>query len=216
MQSIRKMALVPHGMVEQLFQKQQLMTDEPIEQLSSLDSDLHRILKDTTLPSDQKAKLYNQALERFSVMRHKHIDPAPVEQPEEEPDHDVLSGVPKQYMNRAHALYKKVRTIPGMKWNDQGEMVYNGERVPGSNIVDLIHTFVKPGRRNGMKPVGWRVFGQRLLEGGVPRTLITNKMLWKDVETGHEEDNPRPETPRRRINRQPAQPINRGPRWQRL
>jgi hypothetical protein len=211
------MALVPQGMVDQLFQKQQLLTDEPIEQLSSLDSELHRILKDTTLPSDQKAKLYNQALERFSVLRHKHIDPLPKVLIDEEPDHDVLSGVPKQYVNRAQALYKKVKTVPGLKWNDQGEMVYNGDRVPGSNIVDLIHTFVKPGRRNSIKPVGWKTFGQKLLEAGVPRTIITNKLLWHEVETGHEEkDNPRPATPRRRVNQLPAQAINRGPRWQRL
>jgi hypothetical protein len=217
MQSIRKMALVPHGMVDQLFQKQQLLSDEPIVQLSGLDAELQRILKDTSVPSDQKAKLYNQALEQYSVIRNKHINPKPIEQPEDEADHDVLTGVPKQYVKRAQALYNKVKTVPGLKWNDQGEMVFNGERIAGSNIVDLIHTFVKPGRRNSVKPVGWKTFGQKLLESGVPRTIITNKLLWNEVETGQEEKtNARPVTPRRRINHLPAQPIYRGPRWQRL
>jgi hypothetical protein len=217
MQSVRKMALVPHGVVDQLYQKQQIYTDEPIEQLSALDTELHKILKDTSLPSDHKAKLYNELLGRFSVLRHKHIDVPTIEPQEEDVDHDVLSGLPKQYTNRAQALYKKVRSVPNMTWNDAGEMIYNGERIPGSNIVDLVHTFVKPGRRNGFKPPGWRTFGQKLLEAGVPRTIITNKMLWNEVETGQVEEDIRPELPRRRVNQIPAaRRINIRPRWNKL
>lgn len=211
------MALVPHGLVEKLFQRQQdqqqLMSDEPVTQISALDSNLHAILKDDSLPSDQKAKLYNQALDRYSTLRNNHLGRKYNETEEMvEKDYDVLSGLPTQYIPRATALYSKIKNMKGVEWNEKGEILFDNETLSGSNIVDLIHTFVKPGRSNAVKPKGWKRFGEALLEHGVPRTMITNKMLWKEIEN----DDPvvRPPLTRKRINNKPLKPkVSSIPHW---
>ena len=97
-------------------------------------------------------------------------------------DFDISANMPARWLGRAKTLYDKLNTIPELKWSDKGEMICNDQLIPGSNVVDLVHTFAKPGRRGAAKPMGWHEFGRALLANNVPRTIITNKQLWNEVE----------------------------------
>ena len=180
------MALVPHALVEQLFQKQreqeQLVTDSPVVQLNKLDDQMKSVL-DQNGPADQLAVLYNKLQQQFNALRDAVVNKKPLDLEEPlEVMHDVTDNMDKRYVKRAKSLLEKIEHFPEVKVNDNGEVSFNGRTIPGSNIVDLVQTFTKPGRKNAAKPKGWNELGQALLKHNVPRNLITNKVLWNDVE----------------------------------
>ena len=184
------MALIPHALVDRFFEKQreqeQLVSDAPTVHLSALDTHLREVLANKMLPDDQKAKLYGQILDRYNSVRDQHLGHSPVpvanDPPPLSPNVNVCANLHSRYTNKARGLFDHLKQLPGMRWNEKNEMIYNDRVIPGSNLIDLVHTYVKPGRRGAAKPAGWHEFGQALLTNNVPRTLITNKHLWEEVE----------------------------------
>lgn len=222
MEHVRKMAVVPQAMIQGLLQahrdERQLIEDSPIPHLSSLDQQLKSILENNRMPADIKAKEYNQVLQRYSSMRRnqfrKSTEPAPEEQ------QDLLQGLPIAFMAKAKMLIKNVTSNPDLEWNEKNEILYKGRIITGSKLVDLIHTFAKPGKQKAEGPPGWREFGQALLDSNVPRTYIANQHLLNQLEDPEEEENmfellkPRgrpdartPPTVRRNINPPSASPV---------
>ena len=174
---MKKMALVPHSMVAKMMEaqrdQQQLVTDSPLIQLSSLDQQLKEVL-DSTEPSDIKAKKYGQILQTYSSIRNKAVY-RPIPPDVSEPaTHNWLNGLAASYINKGRILKEHVEKNPDLQWNDKNEIFYKGNRIPGSNVVDLIHTFVKKSKN---QPTGWQEFGKALLDNNVPRTAIANDNL---------------------------------------
>ena len=64
------------------------------------------------------------------------------EQIEEKPDEietDILDSVPATMNSRTRKLIKKLKANKDIiGWNEQGQMVFKGTTVPGTNIVDLV------------------------------------------------------------------------------
>ena len=210
MQHAKKMALIPHSFVDQLIQKQQqqeqLISNTPIVELSALDKQLQQVLNDTTLPSDKKAVLYASILNRYNAIRNNVIQPAAQQQRMEIPDVeqplpnvDVTMGLSKQYVKRANALKQHLDQIPELQWDNKNQLVHHGTVIQGSNIIDLIHAFVKPASKD--KPSGWKELRQIIMDNNVPQSFVTNKRLLSDssdtemYDTPHEVNEPDPVTP---------------------
>lgn len=181
---MKKMAVVPQSFVQQFMEaqrnQQQLVSNSPINQLSALDDEMKAILE-SDLESDVKAKRYNQVLQTYTGIRTKETgvpQTQVTELPKTLPD-NVLTGLAKRYVNKGRLLMDSVTNNPDLAINDKNELVYKGEKVEGSNIVDLVHAFSKPTKD---EPIGWREFGQALYNNNVPQTAITNKQLFRKAQ----------------------------------
>ena len=172
---MKKMALVPHSMVDKLMhaqrEEQQLVSNTPLTQLSLLDQQLKEVLESNE-PSDIKAKKYAQVLQTYTNIRDNEIRIPRVEPPQIEASPEWLTGLAANYINKGRILSEHVKLNPYIKWNDKNEILYKGNLVQGSNVIDLIHAFVK---KTTAKPTGWREFGRALLDSNVPRTAIANE-----------------------------------------
>jgi hypothetical protein len=71
-------------------------------------------------------------------------------------------------------LLDHVRNNPRMKWSEKGELIVEGNKIIGSNIVDLISDFSKESRTR--KPaIGAEIFARNLLKENVPRESVVNR-----------------------------------------
>ena len=61
----RRMVLVPENTLERMQQRQQILTPPVTQTLKNLDSEMNDILSSKQLNDEEKAKLYNQVLQRY-------------------------------------------------------------------------------------------------------------------------------------------------------
>ena len=178
------MAVVPQNMIERLMEaqreQQQLVSDSPMIQLSNLDEQMKRII-DSAEPSDVKAKHYEQIIQTYFNIRSKDDQPIATVQPV---NPAWLTGLGKSYASKGKMLEEFVKSGSGLQWNEKNEIIYKGNRIAGSNIIDLIHTFSKP--KVAKKPVGWKEFGSALIDNNVPRAAIGNEKLLNVVVTDNQ------------------------------
>ena len=61
----RRMVLVPENTLQRMQQRQQILTPPLTQTLKNLDSEMNDILSNKQLNDEEKAKLYNQVLQRY-------------------------------------------------------------------------------------------------------------------------------------------------------
>ena len=199
MNHTKRMVLVPENTLERLQQRQRILTPPVTQTLKSLDSEMGDILSSKQLDDDEKAKLYNQVLQRYLTyydqrkgqpLHVKLTAPNPVETPKPEEnekvkelekpeatptavEQEVIKSVPKIYKAGARQLLDKIKENTEMlHWNDKGELMYENKVIPGSHLVDLINDTLR--HRKGFEPVGWSVFARGLARMNVPENLVRN------------------------------------------
>lgn len=183
MMHANKMILVPHEALGE--------NESATKYISTLDEDMMKILNDKKLPIDAKVQLYNQALRRYQTARYDSEKPVKLDifdkstptpevtakvESEPEPiafENEVLSTVPKTYQKQAGLLLKYIYKNPHMKWSSKGEMIIDGNKIAGSNIVDLINDCARV--RKTDPAVGSDVFLKNLIDENIPKELIVNK-----------------------------------------
>jgi hypothetical protein len=180
--SVRKMAVVPQTFIDTFMQaqreEQQLVSNNPVIQLSSLDRDMKSVLE-SNIPSDVKAKKYAQVLHTFSNIRDKQAAPLSAPPPLQNQKLDFTTGLARQYINKGKLLVDHLMNQHDVQWNDKNEVIYKGDLIPGSNIIDLVHTFTK--QRTALKPRGWKEFAQTLVDSNVPQSAIGNRRLLEEA-----------------------------------
>jgi len=84
----------------------------------------------------------------------------------------ILSAIPKNYKTRAQALLNHITADPQhrLRWNQQGELIYRGQVIPGSHITDLLKNSQRQYRHS--QPVGVREFQDGLKELNIPVGLM--------------------------------------------
>ena len=91
-------------------------------------------------------------------------------------ENELLDTVSASFKTKARSLLtnlKRNRSKGHLDWTPEGEIVVSGNRVEGSNLVDLIHDSLRS--RKGFKdPVGWKTFTEPLALNNTPESLITN------------------------------------------
>ena len=166
------MVLVPENAIERLQQRQQILTPPVTQTLKNLDSEMGDILSSNQLDDEEKAKLYNQVLQRYLTyydqrkgqpLHVKLTTPKPVEtlKPEESEENsqesteaetiptsaveqEVMKSVPKLYKAGARQLLDKIKEHRDvLNWNEKGELMYENKPIPGSHVVDLVNDMLR-------------------------------------------------------------------------
>ena len=195
------MVLVPENTLERLQQRQQILTPPVTQTLKNLDSEMGDILSSKQLDDEQKAKLYNQVLQRYltyydqrkgqplhvKLTTSKQVEtPNPDEESKETSkestevetipsavEEEVIESVPKLYKAAARQLLDKIKQNRDvLHWNEKGELKYENKPISGSHVVDLVNDILR--HRKGFEPVGWSVFARGLARMNVPENLVHN------------------------------------------
>ena len=196
------MVLVPENTLERMQQQQQILTPPVTQTLKNLDSEMNDILSSKQLNDEQKAKLYNQVLQRYLMyydqrksqpLHVKLTTPKPVETlkpaeseetskgstaeaetiPNSAVEQEVMKSVPKLYKAGARQLLDKIKEHRDvLNWNEKGELMYENKPITGSHVVDLVNDMLR--HRKGFEPVGWSVFARGLARMNVPENLMRN------------------------------------------
>lgn len=88
------------------------------------------------------------------------------------PNH-ILSLIPKTYVNKGERLlYLITLNNNKIKWDDDGAITVDKEKIPGSNIVDLVNDTLRPLKRS--EPIGWQKFAKALTDIKTPMIYIGN------------------------------------------
>lgn len=98
----------------------------------------------------------------------------------------IETAIPKTAFNRAKSVLQYLDDPDsGVQWNPRTkEMVLEGRRVPGSNIVDLIvHSVLdrRPSTKSRYSPgppIGFAKFARKVRRLGVPQELLKNRRRW--------------------------------------
>lgn len=190
MDHAKKMALVPHELITRLRKEDD---DALLGHINSLDDDMKQIIS-SNKPTDVKLKLYQQALQRYLVLKEQQKQPIQIEiKPPtvEAPDapvpvqhmplpasvHNAVSDyIPARYQRQAKLLLQHIESHPGeIGWNEHQELLINGQRVVNSNIVDLVYDFVLPTRTETQPAYGAIEFADILRQTNAPTGAILNK-----------------------------------------
>jgi len=184
--------------------------DPYTQKISNLDKKMEMILKQKDIDEFNKALQYQQALQQYMSVRDKLLQPTPipiVEQTSEKQNtqtttqtttalptaakgihENVVMTVPKKLQTKAERLVNVIEKIPGLSWNDRGEMVLNGEVHRGSHYVDLINDVLH--HRKTKIPVGWEALANALNRVNVPHDLIGNEARWSYMRGMHQAQTP--------------------------
>ncbi|CAK1578196.1 unnamed protein product [Parnassius mnemosyne] len=107
-------------------------------------------------------------LEENRSIKSKENDENPLYTPAQ-----ILSLIPKTYHKKGQLLLNLVETSKSkIHWDNEGTVIIDSEKIPGSNIVDLINDSLRPLKRSD--PVGWVRFAEALKDIKVPLTYIGN------------------------------------------
>ncbi|CAH1240718.1 Hypp6074 [Branchiostoma lanceolatum] len=128
-----------------------------------------------------------------------------------EKDKAILGAFPKTMKSRARQILDTIKDKGGdvIGYDDQGQLLFNKQVVPGSNVSDLIRDTLQ--RRKGFNPIGWRSFARGLARINAPEAAIrhptrlamiqrhkSHAALGKDLPVGDESDEDDAPTPRPR------------------
>lgn len=112
-----------------------------------------------------------------------------------EMDSQVIRSVSSKMQRKAGLLLDHLKKSNVIQWNDDGEISYRGEPIPGSNIVDLVTNTMKIKSSSRLPPpAGSNEFAQALKETKVPREYVVNPNVIKAMERPGKISTPR--TPR--------------------
>ena len=151
--------------------------------IQETDNDINNILSSNMKPSEQ-VHFYNQSLqkrEQYSnktpdhVFHQNTIQPPKSQNTEEELDpmeQEIIETIPDKWKSKGAQLLKKMKRSGILGWNAHGNLVFKGEELPDTNVVDLVNDVVR--RRKNNPPPGWNLFAQGMRETNVPQELIGN------------------------------------------
>lgn len=197
------MISAPSDHVTRAIQNVLLTRNPTQTKLQGLESDMRNILDRTDLHDDVKMNLYGHTLQKYLQYENsRKTEPFSVKmstparkttetaetvetrddattQQTEAPTSDVdqtshiLKSVPKTFHRRAKLLLDKLKQNDVMTWNKNDELIYRGNLVKGSNIVDLVNDTLR--EKRGFNPLGWQYFARGLAKSNAPESIIGNE-----------------------------------------
>lgn len=185
---MKKVAVIPYSDYEKMSTQpvqQPLPTTlyEPkIEQLSSVEKNLTEILN-SSMDIHEKRIKYQEILQKLIDLKERYNTTKPINEVAEfetvKDFKNILeTSLPMSVKNKGMALYN---TLKGqINWDNDGQIVINGDPIVGSNIIDLISDLVRNWRRNPI--TGWPIIKQKLRTINFPKSLILNQDRLADLE----------------------------------
>ena len=71
--------------------------------------------------------------------------------------------MPRTYQAKAKTLIGYLKDYTGVSWNAKGEMVIDGNTLPGSNITVLVNDIIRKAKHE-VDPVGRRLWSNNLFK----------------------------------------------------
>jgi hypothetical protein len=142
--------------------------------LSGLDGEIDTILN-SDVSDDVKARNYAAALRRHKNYSSfsSQTKPKPIEKLETE----VLQSVAPAKKYKAKRLIKRLKQQKEVDWSSDGELIYRQQKIPKSNIVDLIDDVLKT-KTIESPPPGYDALAAALKDAETPRDLVSNEARW--------------------------------------
>lgn len=85
----------------------------------------------------------------------------------------ILSLIPKSYVKKGELLLNLVSSSNNkICWDETGTVIIDGEKIPESNIVDLVNDSLRALKHS--EPIGWQRFASALKDIKVPLSYIGN------------------------------------------
>jgi hypothetical protein len=155
------------------------------KKLTQLDEEMKTVLDRTDLTDFEKASVYSEILDKYLDVKRKLQQPQPIPIVEEQPKTSGQTKVdlqlfPQNYRTRAQNLLTHARNQAGIDWNQKGEILVNGNLIPGSHVVDLIDNTIRYKKGIQRDTPGTREFVKALMDSNVPQALIGNKSRLND------------------------------------
>jgi hypothetical protein len=183
---MKKMILVPSELTSPTKAVDQI--------LHNLDSEMMNILQKEDIPADVKLKQYNQILSRYSSLQDFKRQPYKLDVIDPDDckitDEEILHGIPDKNKKTAKALLNFVKKGSNILIEKNGEITVNGNRVKGSNIVDLIHDLSRD-RKTSKIPKGFQELIRGLKASNLPLEYVVNRkrrnMFVEPLESDNEE-----------------------------
>lgn len=192
MKYTNKMVLVPQDALQQINTQSTASKSGLAKVIEEYENELQRILNDKRFSPEEQYSTYTQLFKRYLKLEEENRQPATVvfkqdadldsSTQEQQASNDskpkwlnskMLQGVPKAKRSQATLLAQYINDMSSVKINQQGEVTINGNLVPGSHILDLIHDFSRE-RRRGQPAVGADLLAVALKQENVPREFIGN------------------------------------------
>ncbi|GBN11547.1 hypothetical protein AVEN_246245-1 [Araneus ventricosus] len=137
---------------------------EIVDHLSGLDAKMQSILQRKDLLESEKANQYLQVLQKFVKIQHpqQQVETTEVQvtsisenqEPETVPEEDVittkiLKSAPVRYLNTVKNILDFLKDNHSMlSWTSEGEIVYNGQRIPRTNILSLVTDLLRDRKKS--------------------------------------------------------------------
>jgi hypothetical protein len=226
------MILVPENNLDNYLRQQRLTTRPTVAKMAQLDGQMKTVLDGIDTSQDEKANLYSQILENYLHFKGKRnvevTKPLPIAFAgnagknaaasvpstrevisKEQSVASIVGILPKALQSKAKMILEKIKDYPQvLSWNEKGELKYQGETVPNTNITNLVSDSLRHRKNN--KPNGFELFTKGLKQINLPEDLVRNPERLQLFKTyGYEEnqaDRSKDETPRKkRAKKKPAQ-----------
>lgn len=154
--------------------------------VSRVDSEMSDILDLKNIDDSEKWKMFQEAFVRFLAAKNFENVQAPSKEPNDAKTEEVapvsedavLATVPSKYQAKAKMLVRALQNLPSQTfaWDENGAVTINGEKVPNSNIVDLVNEAMRS--RKTSNPPGRHQFAVLLRAANIPREYVGNRELW--------------------------------------
>jgi len=172
MSQFQKMILVPEQASAQMVSS--IKSSESHQ--ARLDQEMQEILNRSDLTSQEKWKMYQQALHRY--LQHTPQANKPITLPLVESDSTpsvsanplfqlILDSVPKTLSRKTGVLLNLMHASNRISWDPTGVVSIDKNVLPGTNIIDLVNEVVR--KRKPRNPPGIQTFRQLLQEINVPK-----------------------------------------------
>ena len=196
MKHSQKMILVPENNLDNYLRQQRLTTPPTVTKMVQLDGEMKTVLDRNDTSQDEKAKLYSQILENYLHFKGKRnvevTKPVPIAfagdaeknaAPSVPSTREVINKgqsvasivgiLPKTLHSKAKMILEKIKDNPQvLSWNEKGELKYQGETVPNTNITNLVSDSLRHRKNN--KPNGFELFTKGLKQINLPEDLVRN------------------------------------------
>ena len=173
---MRKMILVDadQGHPRSIFQQHKSPTERVKSELAE---QMENVMNRRGITAYEKLRLFNDLHVQYLEYDNRANTPAPSVAPVINPR---LGNIANKFKTRADDILEWVKARPDvLGWDaETGEVSYKGQKLPGSNIADLIRDTVVPNPRSAKRELeGAEEFWAALAEINVPVSLLRKRSV---------------------------------------
>lgn len=148
--------------------------DANLNAVQDADDKLKEILNKSHASDAEKMKEYNQGLRSSLIHYNKFKDTPTQEAPKDVIEAELKETLPPSLKTKGELMLQHLKKSGVVRWMDNGELIFDGEPVKGSNIASLVSDVLRRSKSR-TPPQGWEQFSRLLAETNIPQEFIGNK-----------------------------------------